>query len=157
LAQQRLDAEIGTRLDVLDQQTNLETTQVAIIRAEGLVEQRIDELLYAMHPDLIHGYALFENYRIVIQPTTAVDLEPAAGDAPSLLSEVQAALRRRPEIRQARKRVENSGIAIRIGEYGLLPTLDLEGHVGNSGSGVEFEESWENFFELKNLRYGFAL
>ncbi|MBK8206369.1 MAG: TolC family protein [Planctomycetes bacterium] len=157
LARSRLEAEIGTRLDVLAQEANLKATQVSIIRAEALVDQRTDELLYAIHPDLIHGYALFSNYRVVIQPLTKSDSSRNNADAPTLMAEVKAALRRRPEIRQAAKRIESAGIRVEMGEYGLLPTLDLEGSFGNDGSGVTFDDSWESFFDFKNLNYGFNL
>jgi outer membrane protein TolC len=157
LAQKRVDAEIGTTLDVLEQRTNLENVQVQIIIAEGLVEQRTDELLYVIHPDLLHGYAMFENYRIVFDTMTDAEPQRAGGDEPAQMAEVQAALRRRPEIRMEMKRIENAGISVQLGEYGLLPTLDLEGTFGNSGSGIDFDESWENFFEFKNLNYGFRL
>lgn len=157
LARSRLEAEIGTRLDVLAQEANLKATQVRIIQSNALVEQRTDELLYAVHPDMIHGYALFENFRVMIDPITLTDPSRSAGDQPGLMSEVKAALRRRPEIRQAAKRIENAGIRVEMGEYGLLPSLDLSGTFGNEGSGVDFEESFENFFEFKNLNYGFSL
>jgi outer membrane protein TolC len=157
LAQQRLEAEIGTQQDVLTQQANLLATQSEIIQAEGAVDQRVDDLLRAMHPDLIHGYAMFENYRIVIEPLTEVDSSRAAGDAPPLMGEVQAALRHRPEIRQAQKRIENAGLSIEVSEYGLLPRLELSGTFGNEGSGATFDDSWETFFRFENLRYGFTL
>jgi outer membrane protein len=157
LAQQRLEAEIGTQLEVLQQEANLKSTQVLIIRAEAALEQRVDELLYAIHPDMLHGYALFQNYRVLVQPLTDVDQRRAELDPPTLMPEVQAALRRRPEIRQARKRIENAGIRIEMSEYGLLPTLDVEGTFGNRGIGRDFDDSWENFMEFRNLNYGFGL
>jgi outer membrane protein len=157
LARSRLEAEIGTRLDVLTQEANLKAQQVQIIQAETLVEQRTDELLYAIHPDLIHGYALFNNYRIVIEPTTLADPARVSGDDPSLLEEVKAALRRRPEIRQAAMRIRNAGISIDMSEYGLLPSLDLSGFFGVEGFGREFDDSLESYGDFKNLNYGFEL
>ncbi len=68
LAKDRLEAEIGTRLDVLTQESNLKAQQRGIIQAETLVEQRTDELLYAIHPNLLHGYVLFENYNVIVEP-----------------------------------------------------------------------------------------
>lgn len=157
LARSRLEAEIGTRLDVLTQESNLAAQQVAIIRAEALVETRTDELLYAMHPDLIHGYALFENYKIVIDATTDVDTTRTSGDDPVMLEEVKAALRRRPEIRQAAMRIRNAGISIDMSEYGLLPTLDLEAFFGVDGFGTEFDDALTSFNKFENLNYGFEL
>lgn len=157
LARSRLEAEIGTRLDVLTQEANLAAQQVQIIRAETLVEQRTDELLYAIHPDLIHGYAMFDNYRIVIETTTRVDSARTSGDEPVMLEEVKAALRRRPEIRQAAMRIRNAGISIEMSEYGLLPSLDLAGFFGVDGFGTEFDDSLESFNSFDNLNYGFEL
>ena len=157
LARSRLEAEIGTRLDVLTQESNLATQQVAIIRAEALVETRNDELLYAIHPDLIHGYALFENYSIVIETTTSVDTARTSADDPALMEEVKAALRRRPEIRQAAMRIKNAGISIDMSEYGLLPSLDLSAFFGVDGFGVEFDDSLTSFNKFENLNYGFEL
>ncbi|MEZ5990957.1 MAG: TolC family protein [Planctomycetota bacterium] len=157
LAKSRLEAEIGTRLDVLAQEANLKSQQVAIIQAETLVEQRTDELLHAIHPDLIHGYALFDNYSIVIETTTVADTSRISADEPNLLEEVKAALRRRPEIRQAVKRIENAGISIEVNEYGLLPTLDLETEFTVNGYGEEFDNSLDSWNRFENLRYGFSL
>ena len=157
LAKSRLEAEIGTRLDVLAQEANLKSQQVSIIQAETLVEQRTDELLHAIHPDLIHGYALYDNYRIEIRTTTEADTSRVGIDEPNLLAEVKAALRRRPEIRQAAKRIENAGISIEMGEYGLLPSLDLDTELTVRGFGKEFDDSLTSYNELKNLEYGFNL
>lgn len=157
LARSRLEAEIGTRLDVLTQEANLAAQQVQIIRAETLVETRTDELLYAMHPDLLHGYAMFDNYRIVIEPTTRVDTTRSSGDDPVMLEEVKAALRRRPEIRQAAMRIKNAGISIDMSEYGLLPSLDLSTFFGVDGFGKEFDDSITSFNKFENLNYGFEL
>ncbi|MCB9893909.1 MAG: TolC family protein [Planctomycetes bacterium] len=157
LAKSRLEAEIGTRLDVLAQEANLKSQQVSIIQAETLVEQRTDELLHAIHPDLIHGYALYDNYSIVIEPTTNADTSRVGADEPNLLAEVKAALRRRPEIRQAAKQIENAGISINMSEYGLLPTLDLESSITISGFGKEFDDSLSSYDDFDNLKYGFDL
>jgi outer membrane protein TolC len=157
LAKSRLEAEIGTRLDVVAQEANLAAQQVSIIQAETLVEQRTDELLYAIHPDLIHGYALFDGYRIVINPTTNADTSRVSADEPNLREEVKAALRRRPEIRQAAKRIENAGISIDMSEFGLLPTLDLESEFTVKGFGVEFDDALTNYNTFENLTYGFTL
>lgn len=157
LAEDRLAAEIGTNLDVTVEKANLSSQQVALIQAKALIEQRTDELLHAIHPDLIHGYALFDNYRVEIEPTTKADTSRVSGDEPTLIAEVKAALRRRPEIQQAIKRIENAGISIEMGEYGLLPTLDLETEVGVSGFGSEFDDALSSFNRFENLRYGFTL
>ncbi|MCG3183955.1 MAG: hypothetical protein ICCCNLDF_02066 [Planctomycetes bacterium] len=157
LAKSRLEAEIGTRLDVLAQEANLKSQQVSIIQAEAQVELRTDELLRAIHPDLIHGYALFDNYTIVIDATTEADTSRVGADEPNLLEEVKAALRRRPEIRQAAKQIENAGLSIEMSEYGLLPTLDLETDFTVKGFGVEFDDSLNSWDDFENLEYGFAL
>lgn len=157
LAKSRLEAEIGTSLDVLAQEANVKSQEVTIIQAEALVETRTDELLYAIHPDLIHGYALFEDYRIKITPTTGADTSRVRGDEPNLLAEVKAGLRRRPEIRQAAMRIQNAGISIEMGEFGLLPTLDLEARFGVEGFGVEFDDSLTSFNKFENLNYGFSM
>jgi outer membrane protein TolC len=154
LARSRLEAEIGTRLDVLAQEANLKAQQVQIIQAETLVEQRTDELLYAIHPDLIHGYLLFNDYRIIIEPLTRADTARVRGDDPELVEEVKAALRRRPEIRQARKRIENAGIRIEMSEYDLLPDLAVEGEFGVSGFGETVDDSLTNYNRFRNLTYG---
>lgn len=157
LAQSRVDAGIGTRLEVLTQFAALKNSEVSIINARNTRDQRIDELLRAIHPDLVIGYALFRDYKVEIRPTTKVDVSSVSGDEPVVIEEVKAALRGRPEILQARKRIENAGISIQMGEHGLLPTLDLVGEFGVNGSGKEFDDSLESFNEFENLKYGFSL
>ncbi|MCA8944908.1 MAG: TolC family protein, partial [Planctomycetes bacterium] len=103
------------------------------------------------------GYALFDNYSIVIETTTVADTSRISADEPNLLEEVKAALRRRPEIRQAVKRIENAGISIEVNEYGLLPTLDLETEFTVNGYGEEFDNSLDSWNRFENLRYGFSL
>jgi outer membrane protein TolC len=157
LAKSRLEAEIGTRLDVLAQEANLKSQQVQIIQAETLVEQRTDDLLHAIHPDLIHGYALFDNYTVEIDPTTDADTSRIGKDEPNLLAEVKAALRRRPEIRQAAKQIENAGISIDMSQYDLLPTLDVDGEITVNGFGKDFDKSFSSYNDFSNLKYGFNL
>lgn len=156
LAQNRADAGLGTRLDVLAQQSNLASLKRSLIQAEYLVEQRTDELLRAIHPDLLVGYSLFASYRVVIEPTTGVSLDVMGLD-PSLQSELKGALSKRPEIAAARKGIENAGLAITRDEYGLLPTLDLAGNFGVNGSGVTANDSFESYTDFDNLEYGFSL
>jgi outer membrane protein TolC len=66
-------------------------------------------------------------------------------------------LRRRPEIRQAAMRIQNAGISIEMGEFALLPTLDLEGKFGVEGFGTEFDDSLTSFNKFENLNYGFSM
>lgn len=157
LAENRAAAGLGTRLDVLAQQSNLASLKRSLIQAEYLVEQRTDELLRAIHPDMLNGYALFANYRIIIEPTTEVQVELATSLEPSLMNELKAAMRKRPEISAARKAIENAGLAISRDEYGLLPTLDFSGSFGINGSGKTANDSIDNYLEFENLEYGFGL
>lgn len=157
LAENRAAAGLGTRLDVLAQQSNLATLKRSLIQAEYLVEQRTDELLRAIHPDLLVGYTLFANYRVVIETTTQVQADPAAAMEPSLINELKGALRKRPEIAAARKGIENAGLAITRDEYGLLPTLDLSGDFTVNGVGATANDSFESYTDFTNLDYGFAL
>ncbi|MBP9892074.1 MAG: TolC family protein, partial [Planctomycetes bacterium] len=157
LAQNRADAGLGTRLDVLAQQSNLATLKRSLIQAEYLVEQRTDELVRAIHPDLLVGYSLFSNYRVVIETTTQVQAELTTAMEPSLINELKGALRKRPEISAARQGIENAGLAITRDEYGLLPTLDLSGNFVVNGLGATANDSFESYTDFTNLDYGFAL
>jgi outer membrane protein len=154
LASSRLEAEIGTRLDVLAQEANLKSQQVQIIQAETLVEQRTDELLYAIHPDLIHGYLLFNDYRIIIESQTQADPTRFDTELPNLQAEIRAGLRRRPEIRQARQRILNAGIALDMSEFELLPQLEINADFGVRGFGDTFEDSWDNYTRFRSINYG---
>lgn len=157
LAKDRLEAELGTRLDVLAQESNLAAQQRSIIQAEALVEQRTDELLYAVHPDLLHGYALFEHYHIVIEPETRVDTTLLGQSSPSLVHEVRGALGRRPEIQAAIRQVENAGVSVRMADYSLLPSLDIEAELAVNGYGENTNDSVESFTDLDNTRWGIGL
>ncbi|GIK53057.1 MAG: hypothetical protein BroJett014_20300 [Planctomycetota bacterium] len=157
LAKNRREAGLGTRLDELAQESNVAAQQRGIIQAEALEETRSDELLRAMHPDLLTGYSLFENYRIVIQPSTQADAARLESFEPSLMNELKGALRKRAEIEVARKRIENAGLAIRRDEYGLLPTLDVSGELTVNGFGQQFDDSLDNYTDFDNLRYGVTL
>jgi len=157
LAKSRLDAGIGTRLDVLTQEAAVLNAEVNIINARNSRDARAEQLLRAIHPDLVIGYALFRDYRVEIEPKTPTDKAAVTGDVPVVLEEVKAALRRRPEILQARKRIESAGISIEMGEHGLLPTLDLIGEFGVNGSGADFDDSLDSYDDFENLKYGFSL
>lgn len=157
LAQSRLDSGIGTKLDVLVQQAQVKASEVSIIQAGNSRDQRRDDLLRAIQPDLVTGFALFLNYAVTIKPTTQPDTERQSGDDPVTLEEIKGALRRRPEIQQAVKRIENAGISIKMTEHGLLPTLDLEGHFGVNGSGSDADASFQSYNDFENIEYGFGL
>jgi outer membrane protein TolC len=157
LAENRAAAGLGTRLDVLAQQSNLASLKRSLIQAEYLVEQRTDELLRAIHPDLLAGYSLFTNYKIVIETLTDANVDNAASLEPSLINELKGALRKRPEIAVARKGIENAGLAITRDEYGLLPTLDLAGDFTVNGLGATANDSFQSYTDFTNLNYGFAL
>lgn len=154
LAQNRLEAGIGTRLAVLAQQSNLASQQRLIIQADALVGTRADDLLHLIHPELLTGYALFDGFRLEVAPLTMPDETRVADRQIALMAEVKGALTRRPEIAAARKAVENAGLAIEMSEYALLPVLDLEGEFGISGFGRTSNDSFENYGEFENLRYG---
>ncbi|MHC4841873.1 MAG: TolC family protein, partial [Planctomycetota bacterium] len=156
LAKSRLEAEIGTRLDVIAQEANLKSQDLFIIQAETLVETRADELLKSIHPDLLYGYARYSKFRYIIEPTTEVDTEVGSENL-EVLEELKAALRRRPEITQSRKRIENAGINIDVAEYGLLPTLDLNLDFGVNGFGKSSGDSVDSLMEFKNTSYGFGV
>ncbi len=154
LAENRLDAGIGTRLDVLAQKSNLASQQRLIIQAQALVGTRVDDLLHLVHPELLTGYTLFDGFSLDVTPLTQPD-ETRVADRPiSMTAELRGALGRRAEIAAARKGVENSGLAIQINEFGLLPVLDVEGEFGVSGFGVTQDDSFENYGDFNNLRYG---
>jgi outer membrane protein TolC len=157
LAQNRADAGLGTKLDVLAQKSNLASLKRSLIQAEYLVEQRTDELLRAIHPDLLTGYSLFTSYKIVIETLTEAKTEIPTGLEPSLINELKGALRKRPEIAVARKGIENAGLAISRDEYGLLPTLDLSGDFTVNGLGATANDSFESYTDFTNLNYGFTL
>lgn len=156
LAKSRLEAEIGTRLDVIAQEANLKSQDLAIIQAETLVETRTDELLKTIHPDLLYGYARYSNFQYIIETTTEVDTS-IGGENMEVLEELKAALRRRPEISQSRKRIENASINIDMAEYGLLPTLDFNMDFGLTGFGKDSGDSFDNIMEFKNTSYGFGV
>lgn len=156
LAKSRLEAEIGTRLDVIAQEANLKSQDLLIIQAEALVETRTDELLSTIHPDLLYGYARYSGFKYIIETATDVDTNTGAENL-EVLEELKAALRRRPEIAQSRKRIENAGISIDVAEYGLLPTLDLNLDFGTSGFGENPGDSFDSMLEFKNTSYGFGL
>lgn len=157
LAQSRLDAGIGTKLDVLAQQAQVKQSQVSIITAENTRDARRDELLRIIYPEILTGFKMFRDYRVVINATTQPDTAVQSGDDPVQIEEIAAALRRRAEMAQARKRVENAGISLDMTEHGLLPTLDFEAEFGVNGSGRTADDSIESFNEFENLRYGAGL
>jgi len=157
LAQSRLDAGIGTRLDVLAQEAQIKQSQFSIIQSENVRDQARDNLLRAIHPNLIGGFQLFRDYKVVINATTAPDPTAQSAQDPEQLAEVQAALRRRSEMEQARVRVRNAGINIDMTEHSLLPTLDFEAEFGVNGSGRQADDSLDNYGEFENLRYGAGL
>ncbi len=157
LAENRASAGLGTKLDVLAQKSNLASLRRSLIQAEYLVEQRTDELLRAIHPDLLNGYSLFTSYKVEIETLTEAENEVPEDFKPSLISELKGALRKRPEIAAARKGIENAGLAITRDEYDLLPTLDLSGDFTVNGLGATASDSFESYTDFTNLNYGFAL
>ncbi len=136
-ANSRLEAEVGTPLDVAEARAGVERRVSEVLNAENARGTFEDQLLALIMPFPAGGRP---NVRIVPTDTEIQDLTtlPSAGDETRF---VQVALAGRPEVRAAKADIATRGIDTLVARNAILPQLDVIGAVSTDGLGGGFGDS----------------
>ena len=122
ITQNRYDAAIAAKTDVLQAQTQLENTRAALVA------------MTAQRAQLEHAIAV-----LIGKPPAAFTLAPAAWNMavpPVPLVVPSELLQRRPDIAAAERAVASANAQIGVQQAAYYPSLGLSGSFGNSGSRV---------------------
>jgi outer membrane protein TolC len=124
----RLKAERASKLDVSNAEIQRSTREVALTGAEANLEDGLDSLKEAMDVSLSERLLL----------TSVADYKPARRDRGKLLKQC---LRRRPDLRAARERLQVQRLDLARHKRESWPNLDLVGGYLWSGSGEGTDDS----------------
>lgn len=136
-AQARLDAEVGTPLDVAEARAGVERRRSEMLQAEnarGTVEDQLLALIMPFGPQRLRGA------RIV--PSDSSQAE--SGGAPDPADEdryLTLALSGRPELQAAKAAISDRGIDMLVAFDGIRPQLDVTGRIVSSGLDEMFGDS----------------
>jgi len=133
LEQNKQQIEIGTMAPIDIQQTNAQVAQgeQTLIAAEATVATQEITLKNLISRN---GLASASLAAVRVIPTNRVDV-PAVEPVQPIQDLVEAALRNRPELAQARINLENTEVNLRTAKNNLLPQLNLTGGINNPATG----------------------
>lgn len=136
-ANSRLDAEVGTPLDVAEARAGVERRRSEVLAAENLRETLADQLLSLIVP---FGPTVRQAIRVV--PTDRADAGIA--NLPTRADEkryVGVALQGRPELLASRAEIASAGIDVVVAKDAIRPQLDVIGRVASDGLNSALDDS----------------
>lgn len=155
--QRRLDAGVGTEVDVLQAQANVAVREQEELSAQNFVRAAADRL-----KTVLLGNAKQKNWDVDIVPTTPLP-ESVSAQAPPWEAALAVALESRPELRQARLLIERAEVTLSRSESNTLPQLDLRlstastGFDGDPSDAFETAVGWDFPNNSAALEFSFPL
>jgi outer membrane protein TolC len=138
--QRRLDAGIGTQIDVLSAETQVATREERLLAAQMTARQRADALRRLILPS-----ADAAQWETALIPSTPLPDEASAAGAPPWSAALGTALEHRPELRQQQLLIEERKLLHTERKSETRPNLDLSLSASSKGfsgdSGRAFEEA----------------
>jgi outer membrane protein TolC len=146
-AQSKFQAQVVTKFDVLRAQTDVAAAQQNVIVAKNTAQTDLAVLNLVMGIDVTTQLRVTEEGAIVqpepLQPN-AMQTEGSLG--PEFDSELQEALRNRPEIKEAVATIEAAQKGITLARRSVLPQLNLSWsylYAPNAGGSTPLIHTWE--------------
>lgn len=142
-AEARLQAEVGTPLDVAEARAGVERRVSEVLDAENLRASAQDVLL-----SLILPFGPEVRAAIRVEPTDDAVMDATA--LPSKADEkryVDLAIQGRPEMLVQKAAIANAGIDVKVAQNAILPQLDVIGRVSTDGLDTVFGRSVERMVE----------
>lgn len=143
LNRRRLEVELGTRLDVISAEANVETQKSSIIAALNNLRDLQDVLLDSINAPQFRREGdistMLKDVEVI--PTTPLD---QAQFSPNLEEVVKEALTTRLELLQQDLQIASSEDILRLREDEMRPSLNFSGSFNQPGNGLELGESWSN-------------
>lgn len=156
--QKRLDAGVGTRLDVLQAQTQVATREQERITAQTRVRTASDSL-----KRLIFTGRSEEIWNTDIAPRTELPKEAMRSDAPAWSDALSIAIEMRSDLRQQRLQIDLAALDHELRENEKGPQLDLElgangeAFDGSASSALNDSLSYDNPTFIAALNYSIPL
>lgn len=118
--QRRLEAGVGTQIDVLSAEAQVATREELLLAAQVLVRQRADALRRLILPG-----ADAAQWETALLPSTSLPTETSAAGAPAWSGALQTALAHRPELRQQELLIAERRLNHTTSISDTRPSLDL--------------------------------
>ncbi len=131
--QQRIDVGVLPQTESAAAQAEVALREQALIDARSELEAQRFRLLRLLNPA---DFGMLDHR---IDATTEIEVEPAGID--DLAERIQLAMRLRPDLNEARLRVQQNRLQTIVTRNGLLPRLDLFITLGRSGYADSFSDA----------------
>ncbi len=151
LASNRAKAKAGLMaiVDVLQAEAAVASRVGLVLVAEKEIGDQQDRLRQLLNPS---EEELRQEVQVIPVDTPIQSLEPI-----SLQEAIDIAIERRPEILQAGKNIETSGLNVKFAKNQLLPSLALEGTAGLAGLGSDPGDMFDRNFSGDFYNWGGGL
>ncbi|MCH6557528.1 MAG: TolC family protein [Nitrospirae bacterium] len=151
LASNRAKAKAGLMaiVDVLQAEAAVASRVGLVLVAEKEIGDQQDRLRQLLNPS---EEELRQEVQVIPVDTPIQSLEPI-----SLQEAIDIAIERRPEILQASKNIETSGLNVKFAKNQLLPSLALEGTAGLAGLGSDPGDMFDRNFSGDFYNWGGGL
>ena len=151
LATNRAKAKAGVMsiVDVLQAEAAVASRVEQVLIAEKAIRDQEDQLRRLLNPG---EEELRQDLRLTPLDPPVTVLAPI-----SVQEAIDTAIEQRPEIVQAKRNLETSGINSRFARNQLLPTLSFQGTMGLAGLGSDYPDSLNRNFSGDYYNYGAGL
>ena len=150
---------LDKRIDVLRARSTWNQRKRDIINAKADLERASDELLKAIHPDLLYGYSLVPGFMLRVEASEQIveDDTSLNREVPDLFEKLHIAMATRDDLSKAIADIRVAGLRVERRENLLLPTLDatLTGRL--SGNEDEYGETISSLLERDSTSLSLAL
>ena len=141
----RLDAEVGTPLDVAEARAGVERRVSEVLQSENLRASVQDDLLALIMP---FGQNTARNIRVIPTDASLFDYRtlPTPGQEDRY---VRLALAGRPELLAQRAEIASRGVDVYEAHNAIRPQLDVRGSIGPSGLGLGYGTSFRDMADAR--------
>lgn len=136
--QRRLEAGVGTQIDVLSAETQVATREQVLLAAQVTVRQRADALRQLILPS-----ADAAQWETGLIPSTPLPEETSATVAPAWDGALQTALTHRPELRQQQLLISERKLEHDVRKNEKNPFLDLQLAANGKGFSGDSSEAFD--------------
>lgn len=141
----KVKAGVMADVEALQAQAGMASRVEQVLLAQKAVDDQEDQLRR-----LLNGK---EDHLVQTTPIVPMDPPHQLYEATHLPTTIHLALKNRPDVLQAKKNLESSGVQTQFAKNQLLPDLSFQGGIGLSGLGDKPGDSWDrlgstNFYNM---------
>ncbi|MDR4494453.1 MAG: TolC family protein [Nitrospirales bacterium] len=131
----KVKAGVMADVEALQAQAGVASRIEQVLLAQKAVQDQEDQLRQLLSPN--------EEQLTQTTPIVPLDTPQQQYEATNLSTAIQIAMKNRPDILQAKKNIESSGVQAQFAKNQLLPDLSFQGGVGLSGLGNSTSDTWD--------------